>query len=105
MLLTVVIVVWVVVVVAALVYAGLRGWATYRAVRSLQGAIEPYMAAIQGAGLAALASRSEELQRRMASLQTAFAHLNAGLAALRVLLDAWRAATRPFSFLRGLVHR
>ena len=105
MLLTVVIIVWVVVVVAALVYAGLRGWVTYRAARSLQRSIEPHMAAIQGAGLTALSSRSEELQRRMASLQTALAHLNAALAALRILLDAWRAATRPFSYLRGLVHR
>ena len=105
MLLTALIVVWTVAVLAALAYTGLRGWGAYQAARALQRSVEPHIQALRGAGLTALASRSEELQRRLASLQAVLAHLNAALAALRVLLDAWRAATRPFSYLRGLVHR
>lgn len=105
MLLTVVIALWVIVVVATLVYAGIRGLVAYRAGRSLQRSLEPHMETLKTVQMAVLTSRSEELQRRLAALQAALAHLNAAIAALRVLLDAWRTATRPFSYLRGLVHR
>ncbi|SRR5579871_984919 len=105
MLLLVVAIGWVVVVLGTLVYAGWSGWGTYRSVRRLERSTAPHIAAIQGAGLGALEARSAELQEQLAILNAALARLNAALAVLRILLDAWRAATRPLSFLRGLFRR
>ena len=105
MLLTTLIVVWAVAVLGATAFAGLRGWSTYAAARRLQRAITPHLAAIQGAGMGTLEARTAELHGRVELLQATLARLNAGLAVLRLLVDAWRAATQPLSLFRGLLRR
>lgn len=105
MLLLVVAIAWIVVVLGSLAYASWSGWGTYRSFRALERATAPHIAAIQTAGLGALEARSAELQDQLAVLNVALARLNAALAVLRILIDAWRTATRPLTFFRGLFRR
>jgi cell division protein FtsB len=105
MLLLAVAIAWAVVVLGSLAYAGWSGFGTYRAVRRLERSTAPHIEAIQGAGLSTLEARSTELQGQVAVLNATLARLNAALAVLRILIDAWRAATRPLTFFRGLLRR
>jgi predicted negative regulator of RcsB-dependent stress response len=84
------IIAWLVVVLFALVWAGLRGWRLWKTARAAQANIESH---VLHAGLAQLPERMAELERRQARLAEAMSRLQASVAEFRVLWLALAAVT------------
>jgi lipid A disaccharide synthetase len=96
---------WLVVVGASATLAAVRGAAVFRRVRMAEGQLQDQVEALQKGGLLTLASRTAELQRRVAALQEALDQLSRALTALRMLMAAWSAATRPARFVLKFLRR
>jgi hypothetical protein len=67
--------------------------------------LQAQVAALEDGGLATLAARTAELQRRVEVLRLQLDRLARSLAVLRTLLRAWTAATAPAVALLRFVRR
>jgi predicted negative regulator of RcsB-dependent stress response len=92
------IIAWLVVVLFALAWTGLRGWQLWKTARAAQSNIESH---VLHAGLAQLPERMAELEQRQARLAEAMSRLQASVAECRVLWLALTAVTGRLTTARG----
>jgi hypothetical protein len=99
------VILWVVIVGAFAVYAGICGLQTFRRVRAAQATIQGRLAVLEGEGLGTLAERSAELNEKMAAMQAALRRLERSLAGLSILTSSIGDARRALTILRGILGR
>jgi hypothetical protein len=86
---------------AGMTFAASRGLATWRALRALQGALDPALVDVNGR-VAAMESRLAAAPKRVERLEEATARLQASIAEARVIADAAQDARSLLRVLKLL---